>query len=239
MATRDRGPTGALGPPPTPARAAAARRRPARPTVGLLAASSPSSSSGRALKFLGGVAVAGAGAPGPATGPLEPAVPLAVRERPQPAPRLEHRPGRSSSRGSAAPTGTSPSTSFDAALYTWREALIGFVLGSAARARPRDRLRPFAAARAGLRPVRHRQPDDPDHRPRPDDRVRASAATSPSVVVIATYLTFFPVTIAMIRGLRSFDPRALELMRSYAASRWRRSTASCACRRRCRTCSRR
>ena len=42
-----------------------------------------------------------------------------------------------------------------------------------------------------------------------------------SVVVIATYLTFFPVTIAMIRGLRSFDPRALELMRSYAASRRR------------------
>ena len=41
-----------------------------------------------------------------------------------------------------------------------------------------------------------------------------------SVVVIATYLTFFPVTIAMIRGLRSPDPRALELMRSYAAWRW-------------------
>ncbi len=41
-----------------------------------------------------------------------------------------------------------------------------------------------------------------------------------SVVIIATYLTFFPVTIAMIRGLRSPDPRALELMRSYAANRW-------------------
>ena len=41
-----------------------------------------------------------------------------------------------------------------------------------------------------------------------------------SVVIIATYLTFFPVTIAMIRGLRSPDPRALELMRSYAASKW-------------------
>jgi NitT/TauT family transport system permease protein len=39
-------------------------------------------------------------------------------------------------------------------------------------------------------------------------------------VVIATYLTFFPVTIAMIRGLRSPDPRALELMRSYAATKW-------------------
>jgi NitT/TauT family transport system permease protein len=40
-----------------------------------------------------------------------------------------------------------------------------------------------------------------------------------SVVVVATYLTFFPVTIAQLRGLRSPDPRALELMRSYGASR--------------------
>jgi len=43
--------------------------------------------------------------------------------------------------------------------------------------------------------------------------------TMTSVVIIATYLSFFPVTIAMLRGLRSPDPRALELMRSYAASR--------------------
>ncbi|HEV7809828.1 MAG TPA: ABC transporter permease subunit, partial [Candidatus Limnocylindrales bacterium] len=48
----------------------------------------------------------------------------------------------------------------------------------------------------------------------------AFGGTLASVVVIATYLTFFPVTIAMIRGLRSLDPRALELTRSYAASRW-------------------
>jgi NitT/TauT family transport system permease protein len=40
-----------------------------------------------------------------------------------------------------------------------------------------------------------------------------------SVVIVATYLSFFPVTIAMLRGLRSPDPRAIELMRSYAASR--------------------
>ena len=39
-----------------------------------------------------------------------------------------------------------------------------------------------------------------------------------SVAVISAYLTFFPVTIAGIRGLRSPDPRAIELMRSYAAS---------------------
>lgn len=40
-----------------------------------------------------------------------------------------------------------------------------------------------------------------------------------SVAIIAAYLTFFPVTIAALRGLRSADPRAFELMRSYAASR--------------------
>jgi len=39
-----------------------------------------------------------------------------------------------------------------------------------------------------------------------------------SVSVIAAYLTFFPVTINTLRGLTSVDPRALELMRSYAAS---------------------
>jgi NitT/TauT family transport system permease protein len=41
-----------------------------------------------------------------------------------------------------------------------------------------------------------------------------------AVVIIATYLTFFPMTIAATRGLSSPDPRAVELMRSYAASRW-------------------
>ena len=36
--------------------------------------------------------------------------------------------------------------------------------------------------------------------------------------VVAAYLTFFPVTIGMLRGLRSVPPDALALMRSYAAS---------------------
>jgi NitT/TauT family transport system permease protein len=38
-----------------------------------------------------------------------------------------------------------------------------------------------------------------------------------AVAVIASYLTFFPVAINTLRGLHSADPRALELMRSYAA----------------------
>ena len=42
-----------------------------------------------------------------------------------------------------------------------------------------------------------------------------------SVSVIAAYLTFFPVTINTLRGLHAVDRRALELMRSYAAGRWR------------------
>jgi NitT/TauT family transport system permease protein len=41
-----------------------------------------------------------------------------------------------------------------------------------------------------------------------------------AVAIIAAYLTFFPVTINTLRGLQSADPRALELMRTYAASRW-------------------
>jgi NitT/TauT family transport system permease protein len=40
------------------------------------------------------------------------------------------------------------------------------------------------------------------------------------VAVIAAYLTFFPVTVNTLRGLQSAEPRALELMHSYAASGW-------------------
>ena len=39
------------------------------------------------------------------------------------------------------------------------------------------------------------------------------------IAIVASYLTFFPVTVSAIRGLRAADPRAFELMRSYAADR--------------------
>jgi len=41
-----------------------------------------------------------------------------------------------------------------------------------------------------------------------------------SVAVIAAYLTFFPVTINTLRGLQSPAAEQVELMRSYASSRW-------------------
>lgn len=40
-----------------------------------------------------------------------------------------------------------------------------------------------------------------------------------SKAVIATYLTFFPVTIYVLRGLKAIDPDALALMHALAASR--------------------
>ncbi len=108
---------------------------------------------------------------------------------------------------------------FDASLYTWREALIGFIFGALiglllatifVHSRLLERaLVPYVVASQTV-PIIALAPLI----------VFALGANVMSVVVIATYLTFFPVTIAMIRGLRSFDPRALELMRSYAASRW-------------------
>ena len=42
-----------------------------------------------------------------------------------------------------------------------------------------------------------------------------------AVAILAAYLTFFPVSINTLRGLHSVDPRAVQLMHSYAASRWR------------------
>src|SRR5437660_6498843 len=39
-----------------------------------------------------------------------------------------------------------------------------------------------------------------------------------SKAVIAAYLTFFPVTINVLRGLRAVDPDALALMRALAAT---------------------
>ncbi len=106
-----------------------------------------------------------------------------------------------------------------AALYTWREAAIGFMLGGFlglalatvfVHSRLLERaLVPYVIASQTV-PIIALAPLI----------AFVMGQSVLTVVLIATYLTFFPVTIAMIRGLRSFDPRAMELMRSYAASRW-------------------
>ncbi|MDQ3126885.1 MAG: ABC transporter permease [Chloroflexota bacterium] len=108
---------------------------------------------------------------------------------------------------------------FDAALFTWREAALGFVVGAAVglvlatifvHSRLMERaFVPYVVASQTV-PIIALAPMI----------TYAFGGNIASVVVIASYLTFFPVTIAMIRGLRSLDPRALELTRSYAASPW-------------------
>jgi NitT/TauT family transport system permease protein len=106
-----------------------------------------------------------------------------------------------------------------AAFYTWREAAIGFLVGALlglvlatifVHSRLLERaVVPYVVASQTI-PIVALAPMI----------VYAFGPNVTSVVIIATYLTFFPVTIAMIRGLRAPDPRALELMRSYAAGRW-------------------
>jgi len=108
---------------------------------------------------------------------------------------------------------------WDAALYTVRGAVVGFAIGAMlgfilgttfAHAPLMERsLVPFVVASQTV-PI---------------------LAIAPMVVVwlngswwtvpiIAAYLTFFPVTINTLRGMKSPDPRAVELMRSYAATSW-------------------
>ncbi len=106
-----------------------------------------------------------------------------------------------------------------AAFYTWREAAIGFLVGALlglvlatifVHSRLLERaIVPYVVASQTI-PIVALAPMI----------VYAFGPNVTSVVIIATYLTFFPVTIAMIRGLRAPDPRSLELMRSYAAGRW-------------------
>ena len=106
-----------------------------------------------------------------------------------------------------------------AALQTLAEAAIGFLLGATIGIVLASAVRPLPAAERTLLPWVIASQALPIVAISPI-LVVAFAKSLVSVVIVATYLTFFPVTIAMARGLRSPDPRLLELMRSYAASTW-------------------
>jgi NitT/TauT family transport system permease protein len=105
------------------------------------------------------------------------------------------------------------------ALYTWREAFIGFALGAILGIALATAFVHFGLIERGLVPYVVASQTIPIVALAPLI-VYLVGHNVASVVIIATYLSFYPVTIAMLRGLRSPDPRALELMRSYAASRW-------------------
>ena len=107
----------------------------------------------------------------------------------------------------------------DQALYTWTEAFIGFAMGAVIGIALASVFVHSGLLERAFVPYVVASQTVPIVALAPLIVVGFGRGLT-SVVIIATYLTFFPVTIAVMRGLRSPDPRAVELMRSYAASRW-------------------
>ncbi|HYI23643.1 MAG TPA: ABC transporter permease [Candidatus Limnocylindrales bacterium] len=105
------------------------------------------------------------------------------------------------------------------AAYTWAEALLGFLLGAGIGIVLASVLVHFKLFERAIVPYVVASQTIPIVALAPLIVVSFGRGLT-SVVIIATYLTFFPVTISVMRGLRSPDPRAVELMRSYAASKW-------------------
>jgi NitT/TauT family transport system permease protein len=112
---------------------------------------------------------------------------------------------------------------WDAALFTAKEALVGFLMGAAIGFTLSVVLVHSRLLQRGLLPYIVASQTVPILAIAPMVVIWLGGRGLPdwlSVSVIAAYLTFFPVTINMLRGLQAVDPRALELMRSYAANAW-------------------
>jgi NitT/TauT family transport system permease protein len=112
---------------------------------------------------------------------------------------------------------------WDAALFTAKEAAVGFFMGASFGFTLAVILIHSRLLQRGLLPYIVASQTVPILAIAPMVVIWLGGRGLPdwlSVSVISAYLTFFPVTINTLRGLDSADPRALELMRSYAANRW-------------------
>jgi NitT/TauT family transport system permease protein len=115
---------------------------------------------------------------------------------------------------------------FDSALFTAKEALAGFLLGATVGFGIAVLLSQSRLLQRGIVPYIVASQTVPILAIAPMVVVWVNPKLPPSlsgwgaVAIIAAYLTFFPVAILTLRGLQSADPRAVELMRSYAAGRW-------------------
>ena len=132
--------------------------------------------------------------------------------------------------GSASPGGVGPrliTVLVKAALFTAKEAAVGFALGATIGFALGVVLAHFRLLQRGVLPWVVASQTIPILVVAPMVVVWANPKLPPglrdwgAVSLIAAYLTFFPVTVNTIRGLQAADRRALELMRSYAAGRWR------------------
>jgi len=112
---------------------------------------------------------------------------------------------------------------FHAALFTAKEAAVGFVLGASVGFALGVFMSQWRILQRGLLPYVVASQTVPILAVAPIVVVYLGTlhvAAWFSVSVIAAYLTFFPVAINTLRGLLSTDRRAVELMRAFAASRW-------------------
>jgi NitT/TauT family transport system permease protein len=113
---------------------------------------------------------------------------------------------------------------WDAALFTAKEALVGLVIGALVGFALGVVLAHSSVLQRGFLPYIVASQTIPILAVAPMVVVWVNPRLPPSfrdwgaVAVISAYLTFFPVAINTLRGLTSVDPRAVELMRSYAAS---------------------
>ena len=103
-----------------------------------------------------------------------------------------------------------------AALYTFRAALTGFLIGAALGIALAVLFLRFNLVERGCMPYVVASQTVPILAVAPMVVIWLQAGWL-SVAIIAAYLTFFPVVINTLRGLRSPDPTAVELMHSYAA----------------------
>jgi NitT/TauT family transport system permease protein len=115
---------------------------------------------------------------------------------------------------------------WDAALFTAKEAAVGFLLGALFGFGLGVLLAHSGLLQRGFLPYIVASQTIPILAVAPmvvvwvNPRLPDGLKDWGAVAVIAAYLTFFPVTINTMRGLQSVDPRALDLMRSYASSSW-------------------
>lgn len=109
----------------------------------------------------------------------------------------------------------------DAALYTWTEAILGFLIGGAFGFMLGTLFAHVAFLQRSLLPYVIASQTIPIIALAPMIVIwlRDTHPLIP-VAVISAYLTFFPVTINTLRGLQSPDPAAFRLMQSYAATTW-------------------
>ncbi|MGF1653572.1 MAG: ABC transporter permease [Actinomycetales bacterium] len=108
-----------------------------------------------------------------------------------------------------------------AAWVTWRAALLGFVSGAVVGTGLALLLVRSRVAERGLMPYVIASQTVPVLAIAPILITWTRRSELPlwvPIAILSGYLAFYPVTIAMVRGLRSPDPLARELLRSYAAS---------------------